>query len=281
MSSMAPFSCTISFPAVVVVIQKFHGDAAVEDGFVADAGAIRVVVEGSVMVVVVEAIQFEIEVRDVDVEPAVAIHVGGVDAHAGFVTAVLAGRHAGNERNILKGSVVLVEKKKIRPGVVGDGDVRPAVAVEVREDDAHAFRFGLADAGCVAHVGESAVVIVVVELGFLSLVIVGIAVRAIAGAAFAAPEICFRRPFDVIGDNEIEPAVLVVIKPARAGGPSAFIGDAGFGGDVGESSVTVVVVENRAAVAGDVEIGVAVVVVIADGNALAVMSLRRRRRLFR
>ena len=134
------------------------------------------------------------------------------------------------------------------------------------------FGFGLADAGSVAHVGESAVMIVVIELDLLAFVISGMTVGAVAGAPLAAPDIVLRRPLDVVGDDQIEPAIFVVIEPSGAGGPSAFVGDAGFGGDIGEGSVAVVVIENGAAVAGDVEIGIAVVIEIADRNALAVVS---------
>jgi len=59
---------------------------------------------------------------------------------------------------------VIVQKKKIGPGVVGDGDVGPTVVVEIGEDDAHALCFGLANAGRIADVGEGAVAIVVIEL---------------------------------------------------------------------------------------------------------------------
>src|SRR2546430_8309616 len=102
--------------------------------------------------------------RDVDVLKTAAVDVGGVDAHAGFVAAVFAGGDAGDEGDVLESAVVIVEEKKIGPGVVGDGDVGPAVVVEIGENDAHAFCFGLADAGRIADVGERAVVIVVVEL---------------------------------------------------------------------------------------------------------------------
>ena len=55
------------------------------------------VVKGLVVVVVIEAVELEIEMGHVDVQPAVAVHVGGVDAHAGLVLAVLAGRNPGAE----------------------------------------------------------------------------------------------------------------------------------------------------------------------------------------
>src|SRR5258706_13847419 len=101
---------------------------------------------------------------DVNVLEAAAVDVGGIDAHASFVAAVLAGRDTGDERGVFEGAVVIVEKKKIGPGVVGDGDIGPAVVVEIGEDDAHALCFRFADAGRIADIGEGAVVIVVIEL---------------------------------------------------------------------------------------------------------------------
>src|SRR5579864_8398618 len=97
-------------------------------------------------------------------------------------------------------------------------------------------------------------------------------VRTIARAMLAAVKIIFRRPLDVIGDHQIQPAVLVVIKPPGASGPSALVGHPGLGGDIGEGAVAIVVVQDGAAVSGDVDVRVAVVVVVADGHALAVMS---------
>src|SRR6266478_4039789 len=72
------------------------------------------------------------------------------------------------------------------------------------------------------------------------------AVGTVAGAMFAAPNIIFRRPFDVIGDDQIEPAILVVVEPTCAGGPSAFVGYPRFFGDVSKCAVAVVVVQRGA-----------------------------------
>ena len=203
---------------------------------------------------------------------AVAVHVRGIDAHSGFVAAVLAGRDTGHERNILKGSIVFIEEEKIRPGVVGDGDVGPAIVVEIGEHHAHAFRFRFSHSRRIAHIGKRSVVIVVIQLGFLPFVIARIAVRAVTRPAFAAPQIVLRSPVDIVGDQKIEPAVFVVVKPSRAGRPFAFICDARFCGDVGERSIAIIVIENGAAIAGHVKIRVAVVVVVSDGDALPVVS---------
>src|SRR5438552_610655 len=97
------------------------------------------------------------------------------------------------------------------------------------------------------------------------------AVRAVARPAFTAPDVIFRRPFDVVGNQQIKKAVLVVVEPSGAGRPSAFVGYAGFGSDVGKGSVAVIVVKDGAVVSGYVEIGIAVIVEVSDGNTLAVM----------
>src|SRR4029077_18453909 len=122
-----------------------------------------------------------------------------------------------------------------------------AVVIKIRQHHPPAFRLGFADSGGLAHVGERAVVIVVVQLGLLALVVSWMTVRSVTGAMFAAVKIILGRPFDVIGDDEVEPAVFVVIEPACAGGPSALVGHACLGGDIGECAVAIVVIQDGAA----------------------------------
>src|SRR5882724_1624131 len=102
-------------PTVIVIIEKLHGNAAEQDRFVANPRSKRFVVESPVLIVVVEAIQFKVKMGDVHILPAIAVYVGSIDTHARLVTSVLASSQAGQERHILKCSVVLVEKKEIRP----------------------------------------------------------------------------------------------------------------------------------------------------------------------
>src|SRR5215469_7630365 len=237
-------------PAVVVVVDELGGYTAEEHGLVADAGAVCRVGER-----------------------AVAVYVGRIDAHARLVPAVLAGGEAGEERDVGEGPVVVVLKEEVGPGVVGDRDVGPTVVVEVGENDSHALRFGKAHSGLDTYVGESPVVIVAIELGLQAMIVVGIAVGAIAGRALSAIQIIFGVPVDVVGYNEIEPAIFVEVEPSGGGGPLPFVGNAGFGADIGKCPVAVVVVEDGAAVARDVEIGIAIIVKVAHCDALAIMAL--------
>jgi hypothetical protein len=74
---------------------------------------------------------------------------------------------------------------------------------------------------------------------------------------------------DVVGDEEVEVAVTVVVKEGAAGVPASFgLEKAGLTGDIGEGAIAVVAVEDVLAVVGDKEVVEAVVVVVADAAAL-------------
>ena len=62
-------------------------------------------------------------------------------------------------------------REKIRPAIVGDGNVWPAVIIEVCQHQPHALGFRPPHSGRVAYVGKCAVVVVMVELRVLALVV--------------------------------------------------------------------------------------------------------------
>ena len=80
-------------------------------------------------------------------------------------------------------------------------------------------------------------------------------------------------PGDVVADEQVEVAVVVDVEERRAGEPA--VGALGVGGlgDVVEVPLAVVAEQVAAADGRDVEVGVAVVVVVAHGHALAVEGL--------
>ena len=94
------------------------------------------------------------------------------------------------------------------------------------------------------------------------------AVEALAQLVVAAEHVARQRELDEAAEEQIEPAVVVVVEPDRARRPAGR-GDARLLGDVGERAVAVVVVQRAAAVRGDEDVGVAVVVVVGDGAAHA------------
>src|SRR5258708_19319152 len=83
---------------------------------------------------------------------------------------------------------------------------------------------------------------------------------------------------NVVGDKQVEPAVAIVVDEGAPGIPAlAIAGDAGFFAHVGKGAVAVVVVENILAKISDEEIFEAVIVVIANADALSPARVRHTR----
>lgn len=78
-------------------------------------------------------------------------------------------------------------------------------------------------------------------------------------------------PEGVIGDYEVEQAIVVVVEPgsAYAERVRGFVVDAGLLGHVSKSAIAVVVVKRVLAGVGDEKVGAAVIIVIAGGDAEA------------
>ena len=123
--------------------------------------------------------------------------------------------------------------------------------------------------------GEMAVAVVVIHEHGDGLKDIGMAIAAITFAMLAAPHI-LPVPGDVAIYNQVEQTVVIQVHPGRRSGP-ATAPHACLVRHVGESAVAVVVIKTVAAIAGDEEILVAVVVVIGNRNAHAVAdSLQTR-----
>ena len=91
--------------------------------------------------------------------------------------------------------------------------------------------------------------------------------RSAVGLAFAverAVEIAFRGPLDIIGEDQIEMAVLVVVNPCGAGAEFLWPQQPRLLCDICESAVAVVVKKVTLAVGSNKKIVVAIVVVVPD-----------------
>src|SRR5215472_9958820 len=92
------------------------------------------------------------------------------------------------------------------------------------------------------------------------------AVAAHARSRIATIEVALRRPIDVVGNHQVQFAVVVVIEPGGTRGPPPGILHSCVCGHVGEGSVAVVVVENRTSIAEYEQVGESVVVVVSYGH---------------
>jgi hypothetical protein len=74
-----------------------------------------------------------------------------------------------------------------------------------------------------------------------------------------------------LANKKIKATIIVVVEPDGARGPAGSR-NAGFFGYIGESAVSVVVIEDVAAILSDIDIGEAVAIVIADSDSLTIAS---------
>ena len=173
--------------------------------------------------------------------------------------------------------MALIQIKQVIHFVVGQIDVRQAIAVEIGDDDAQSLALleGVRskNAGLLAYVRERAVAVVPVEnvrQRFKSLGRTN--VRRLVGFV-GARRVFLERPVDVMADVQIREPVAVQVGESGARAPEVII-QAGFLGDVDKASpafaVRFVMKERDAAPAGDQQVRPAVIVVIRHGAAMGI-----------
>ena len=188
--------------------------------------------------------------------------------------AVGAERATGFQRDVHEFSVFLVLIKSAGGGIVGHVNIGPAIIIKIGGQDAQAEgSVGLKNSGGSRNIGESAVAVVVIKNIFATL---EPRRAACDHHAFIEARARFRHRrgrqvhIDIVGDEEIELAIAVVVHEGAAGIPAlAIAGDAGFFADVRKSAVAVVVKENVFAEVSDEQVFEAVVVVVANADALS------------
>ena len=138
--------------------------------------------------------------------------------------------------------------------------------------------FALRIPDCLGNVGERSISVVVIQN-----ILAALQSRRPAGDhhAFVEARTGFghgRRgqiEIDVVGDEQIELPVAIVVDEGAASVPAlAFARHASLLADIGERAVAVVVIQNVLAEVGDEQIVPAVVVVVADANALSPARVR-------
>src|SRR5262249_13762452 len=157
------------------------------------------------------------------------------NAHTRLQGAIEVECHPGGGPAFFECSVTLVLEKETGCHVTGDIDVRPAVVVEVRRRDAEPIAATRPqDAGFFGDIGEGSVAVVVIK----NIVSKGQAAGAAhdgdflpdAEVAFAGLGGFRQVEIDVVGDEQIEVTVPVVVEEAATGAvPDAAGGKFGIG----------------------------------------------------
>jgi hypothetical protein len=160
-------------------------------------------------------------------------------------------------------------KKILLHPIVRHKNVGKSIAIVVSECYAQSAAFFRGDARALADVRKSSIAIVVIENAgggrkFFR--------RTIGMIVPAAIFIVFRVPVHVAGYKKIELPVVIVIQKSGGNRPSTRR-DARFGRHIREGAVAVIVIQNIFSVTGDIEIGIAIVIVIADSYTHAIVSI--------
>ncbi len=262
-------------PPVVVEVEEAVPPPAARRHQPAEPAGMRDVLEEALPHVPVQREALPRERGDMDVGPPVVVVVAEVDAHGRHLLPVLGERDAGQQGRLLEGAVLAVVQQEARELVVGDVHVQEAVAVVVGEGEPHAPALDLPQARFHGHVLERAVPAVVVQGQGHGREPLRMAVHANAARRVPAEAVHLGRPHRVVDDQEVEPAVVVVVEPAAADGPLVG-GNAGLRGDVFETSADVAI-QHLAMHAGHEEVGGAVVVVVRGGHAHGVAGAAQAR----
>src|ERR1017187_3424373 len=107
-------------PAVVVVVEKLCAKTKIGSADGSDTRGARDIGELAVVVVVVEVVGIVGEVGLDDVGPAIAIVVGGVDAHASLLAAITTVGDAGLDADLGESAFAVVVVEQAGRRVVGD-----------------------------------------------------------------------------------------------------------------------------------------------------------------
>ena len=205
--------------------------------------------------------------------------VRGVDPHRAAGVARVGERDPRGRPLLGERPILVVAEQVVGLGVIGDGQVDPAIPVVVAEGDAERLPLQHPPLGIPGqprlrrHVRERAVAVVVEQLTAFPRKRLRPAVGFVLAVQRAA-DVGLGGPFHVMADKQIQLAIPVIVDKSRARAPAAR-GHARFRGHVGERAISVVVVQHVVRKTRDVNVRIAVVVVIADGNPHAINAAVR------
>src|ERR1043166_1528524 len=275
-------------PAVIIEIQEHHAPPQ-EPRVLAETGLKGRIFKKIAAEIAIKAGRIAGEVGLDNVELAIAVVIACRHAHAGLRLAIGAVRRAGFNRNVREGAVSIVPVQRRRGRIIGHVNVGPAIVVEIRHEHTETVGPGrFPDPGLFGDVGESAVTVVVEQD-----VLAAVESRWSARHPDALVETVsrfrnrhgLRIEVDVVGDKEIELAVLVVIEEGTAGVPAfqplrreaCGLRDAGLLRDVRELAVAVVAIQDAIAPVRHKEVVITVVIVVADATTLTPAGARKTR----
>jgi hypothetical protein len=179
-------------------------------------------------------------------------------------TAVVLQRH-GQQSSFFEGPIPLVAEQEVRHVVVSDEGIHVPVAIVIGEGNAHPPARIMRDAGLFRYVFELPATQIVIERGRQSFEVFRMAVDPQAARRVPAITVVGDRPLGIMHHQQVQFAVVVIVKPARGHCPLA-ARDSRLRGDVFELAIAQIAIQNVAIHAGHEEIDIPVVIEIGCGD---------------
>ena len=217
----------------------------------------------------IQRIGFGAEISDQQIQIAIVIEVFGGDAHARLGHALQIRSASIGQGHVFKMCAV-IEPELVVHAVVGDEDVDAVIAIEIAAHHAQAGAETGVNLHRVGDVGEGSVAVVAIQgVGKRRLIVGGAAI--VVAAEVRAIQFGRRRPGQIIADVQIQIAIAVVIEESGARSPTRVV-NTGHVREIDEMAGALVSQQNVPPDAGDVQIDIAIVVVIARGHPHAVAA---------
>ena len=247
--------------AVVVVVEEPDAEAGLRPARLSEAAFARDVPKEPGAVVLVDGVHLHPQMGHEQVLVAVAVEVARDHAHARLRLPQRVDGGARDLRVLDERAVALVHPHLVLDLVVRDVHVEPAVVVEVAGYHAQRRRGSLLEQRLRADVLEGAVA-PAVQQGVGSQRVRQRTAVLVRPGGRGALLVQGDAPLRVVADEQIEPAVAVVVEERSGRAPLPVIA-AALGGHVGEGTASVVAQQVVGAEVEQVQIEVAVVVVVA------------------
>src|SRR5213078_3649371 len=184
--------------------------------------------------------------------PAVFV-IAKIYTHAGEYMSHLVVSYPRSQGDFFKCPVMLVTEQLLGHRVVGYKNIGPAITVKIVDGDTESFAGKSCDPTALGNICESSITVVVKNKMGNRTELVGMAIGAIAGLVLSAVNVGSVVPLDIAADDQIEPAIAIVIDETSTRA-SATATHTSFRGDIGEGPIAIVVIENIAAEIGHQQI---------------------------
>ena len=148
----------------------------------------------------------------------VSIKISGIQPHTGFSAAVVIESHAGQQRTILKTTILLIDPQLVRFAVVGYIDIHPSIHVEVCCHHPQRWAIFTSHTRLSGHVNESTITPIAIQPVWHGGVTLGSTIVLLTGATETFQRIV-ETVVDIVAHIQIEPAVPIDIQERRRHAP--------------------------------------------------------------